>query len=172
MNSFHHSKTNAPSNDGVFKGGSLLDYDEKNPPVKPVEPEQVTFAKGSLLSNGTVFEQAKEREKVKRAMGGVGIIRDSNNGPLLSLEGDVKFHKGSLLDRNAEGGGSKALQRNKPLRQNQQNQPLRQNNFQPLLRFGNDQKGFGDGIKSPPIKSPPIKSPPVKPHDAERDGYF
>ncbi|EXX70083.1 uncharacterized protein OCT59_011008 [Rhizophagus irregularis] len=167
MNSFHHSKTNAPSNDGVFKGGSLLDYDEKNPPVKPVEPEQVTFVKGSLLSNGTVFEQAKEREKVKRAMGGVGIIRDSNNGPLLSLEGDVKFHKGSLLDRNAEGGGSKALQRNKTLRQNQQNQPLRQNNFQPLLRFGNDQKGFSDGIKSPPIKSPP-----VKPHDGERDGYF
>ncbi|CAG8459833.1 13219_t:CDS:10 [Rhizophagus irregularis] len=143
MNSFHHSKTNAPSNDGVFKGGSLLDYDEKNPPVKPVEPEQVTFVKG------------------------VGIIRDSNNGPLLSLEGDVKFHKGSLLDRNAEGGGSKALQRNKTLRQNQQNQPLRQNNFQPLLRFGNDQKGFSDGIKSPPIKSPP-----VKPHDGERDGYF
>ncbi|RIA85184.1 hypothetical protein C1645_386464 [Glomus cerebriforme] len=169
MKSLNQFKTTTTSIDGVFRGGSLLDYDDKNPPVKPVEPEQVKFAKGSLLSNGTIFEQAKEREKIKRAMGGVGIVRDSNNGPLLSIEGDVKFHKGSLLDRNIEGsGGGKVLQRNKPLKQNQQQS--RQNNFQPLLRFGSDQKVGGNELDG--MKSPPIKSPPIKPHDGQRDGYF
>jgi hypothetical protein len=99
----------------VFKGGSLLDYNDKNPPIKPAEPEQVTFAKGSLLSNGAIYEQAKERDKVRRAMGGVGIVRDSNNGTLLHIEDNVKFNKGSLLDRNIEGSGNKTIQRKKSM---------------------------------------------------------
>ncbi|CAG8524324.1 369_t:CDS:10 [Funneliformis mosseae] len=174
----------------VFKGGSLLDYDDKLPQIKPIEAEQVTFAKGSLLSNGTIYEQAKEREKIRRAMGGVGIIRDSHSGTLLNLENNVKFHKGSLLDRNIEGTGNgignKTIQRKKSMGNAlKQNQPLRQNNFQPLLSFGNNQRVFDfDGVKSYPIKSPPIKSPPIKsppirsppiksPHgDGERDSYF
>ena len=116
------NKKKEPTN--VFKGGSLLDYDDKNPPIKPTKPEQVTFAKGSLLSNGTIYEQAKEREKVRKALGGVGIIRDSNNGTLLHIGDSVKFNKGSLLDRNIKGSGNKTLQRKKSmgnsLRQNQQ----------------------------------------------------
>ncbi|RIB07712.1 hypothetical protein C2G38_409330 [Gigaspora rosea] len=87
------SKKKQPS--GPFKGGSLLDYDEKNPPIKPVEVETVTFAKGSLLaSSETLFEQAKEREKVRR---GVGTIKDLNGNNTFNT---VKFQKGSLLSKN------------------------------------------------------------------------
>ncbi|CAG8763462.1 4048_t:CDS:2, partial [Acaulospora morrowiae] len=72
---------------GPFKGGSLLDYDEKIPPIKQPEAEVVTFVKGSLLaSNEGLFEQAKEREKVRRAMGGVGILKDSNSSTFVQME--------------------------------------------------------------------------------------
>ncbi|CAG8606149.1 36685_t:CDS:10 [Gigaspora margarita] len=87
------SKKKQPS--GPFKGGSLLDYDEQNPPIKPLEVESVTFAKGSLLaSSETLFEQAKEREKVRR---GVGTIKDMNGNNSFNT---VKFQKGSLLSKN------------------------------------------------------------------------
>ncbi|CAI2175312.1 12957_t:CDS:10 [Funneliformis geosporum] len=192
VDTINSPKTTHPNDDSnkkkeqtsVFKGGSLLDYDDKLPPIKPIEPEQVTFAKGSLLSNGTMYEQAKEREKIRRAMGGVGIIRDPNSGTLLNLDNNVKFNKGSLLDRNIEGSGNginKTIQRKKSMGNTLiHNQQSRQNNFQPLLNFGNDQRVFEfDGIKSsliksPPIKSPPIKSPPIKSPlgDGERDSYF
>ncbi|CAG8676058.1 23158_t:CDS:10, partial [Dentiscutata erythropus] len=80
---------------GPFKGGSLLDYDEKNPPTKPVEPESVTFVKGSLLATSdSLFEQAKEREKTRR---GVGTIKDLNGNNAFNT---VKFQKGSLLSKS------------------------------------------------------------------------
>ncbi|CAG8471645.1 7929_t:CDS:2 [Racocetra fulgida] len=95
-------QTNSPVSSGPFKSGSLLSYDEKNPPIKPVEVEQVTFAKGSLLATSdALYEQAKEREKVRRAMGGVGIIKDPNgNGTFVQLDDSVVFNKGSLLSKN------------------------------------------------------------------------
>ncbi|CAG8608504.1 2827_t:CDS:10 [Funneliformis caledonium] len=89
--------------DQPFKGGSLLDFDEKNYPIKPVEAEGVSFVKGSLLaSNDSLFEQAKEREKHRKAMGGIGIIRDPNSTTFVNLDESVKFNKGSLLGRNNE----------------------------------------------------------------------
>ncbi|CAG8657483.1 10311_t:CDS:2, partial [Acaulospora colombiana] len=88
---------------GPFKGGSLLDYDEKNPPIKQQEVEVVKFAKGSLLaSSESLFEQAKEREKIRRAMGGVGIMKDSNSSTLVQMNEGVRFHKGSLLAKSTE----------------------------------------------------------------------
>ncbi|CAI2178586.1 18121_t:CDS:10 [Funneliformis geosporum] len=87
--------------DQPFKGGSLLDFDEKNSPIKQVELEGVSFVKGSLLaSNDSLFEQAKEREKLRKAMGGIGIIRDPNSTTFVNLDNSVKFNKGSLLGRN------------------------------------------------------------------------
>ncbi|KAF0431534.1 serine/arginine-rich splicing factor 6 [Gigaspora margarita] len=95
------TQTNSSVTSGPFKNGSLLSYDDKNPPLKPVEVEQVTFVKGSLLaSNEVLFEQAKEREKMRRAMGGVGIIKDSSGNTFVQLDDTVKFNKGSLLSKN------------------------------------------------------------------------
>ncbi|CAG8627840.1 1932_t:CDS:2, partial [Dentiscutata heterogama] len=95
------TQTNSPVIPGPFKSGSLLSYDEKNLPIKPVEVEQVTFAKGSLLaSNDTLFEQAKERERIRRANTGVGIIKDPNGNTFVQLDDTVKFNKGSLLSKN------------------------------------------------------------------------
>ena len=92
------SKTNG---DQQFKGNKLLDFNEKNSPSKQVEPEVVPFAKGSLLaSNDALVEQAKEREKIRKAMGGVGIIRDPNSSTFVNLDNSVKFNQGSLLSRN------------------------------------------------------------------------
>ena len=93
------SKTNG---DQQFKGNTLLDFNEKNSP-KQVEPEVAPFAKGSLLaSNDMLVEQAKEREKIRKAMGGVGIIRDPNSPTLVNLDNSVKFNQGSLLSRNSD----------------------------------------------------------------------
>ncbi|CAG8618988.1 8265_t:CDS:2, partial [Scutellospora calospora] len=79
---------------GPFKGGSLLDYNEKNPPIKAVEVEAVTFAKGSLLaSNDSLFEQAKEREKSRRGI----HVKDLNGNNTFN---SVKFQKGSLLSKS------------------------------------------------------------------------
>ena len=84
-------KTNG---DQQFKGNTLLDFNEKNSPSKQVEPEVAPFAKGSLLaSNDALVEQAKEREKIRKAMGGVGIIRDPNSPTLLNLDNSVKFNQ-------------------------------------------------------------------------------
>ena len=84
-----------------FKGGSRLDFNKKNSPSKQVEPEVAPFVKGSLLaSNDVLFEQAKEREKLRKAMGGIGIARDPNSPTLVNLDNSVKFHQGSLLNRS------------------------------------------------------------------------
>ena len=91
---------NIAASSDPFKGGSLLDYNEKNPPLKQVEPEVATFVKGSLLSNDAFFEQAKEREKVRKAIGGLGIIRDPSSPTFVNFDSNVKFNKGSLLSRN------------------------------------------------------------------------
>ncbi|CAG8734653.1 9061_t:CDS:2, partial [Racocetra persica] len=88
---------------GPFKGGSLLDYDEKNPPMKPAEVETVTFAKGSLLATSeALFEQAKEREKARRG----GTIKDLNGNNTIKFQKgsllSIRFHKGSLLAKSKE----------------------------------------------------------------------
>ena len=89
------------SGDQPFKGSSRLDFNKKNSPSKQVEPEVAPFVKGSLLaSNEVLFEQAKEREKLRKAMGGIGIVRDPNSPTLVNLDNSVKFHQGSLLSRN------------------------------------------------------------------------
>jgi len=89
------SKTNGD------KGNTSLNFNEKSSPSKQVEPEVAPFAKGSLLaSNDALVEQAKEREKIRKAMGGVGIIRDPNSPTL--LDNSVKFNQGSLLSRNSD----------------------------------------------------------------------
>ncbi|KAG9305554.1 hypothetical protein G9A89_003617 [Geosiphon pyriformis] len=75
----------------VFKSGSLLDYNEKNPPLKPVEPEQIGFSEGSLLASSDVFlESIKDKEKEKEKL--------ANGGTLVQIDDNVKFHKGSLLE--------------------------------------------------------------------------
>ncbi|GBC17338.1 uncharacterized protein OCT59_026110 [Rhizophagus irregularis] len=95
------NNTSASSGDQKFKEGSLLDYNEKIPSPKQVEPESKAFVKGSLLaSNDALFEQAKEREKLRKAIGGVGIIRDQNSLTFVNLNTSVKFSQGSLLDKN------------------------------------------------------------------------
>jgi hypothetical protein len=53
-----------------------------------------------LASSDTLVEQAKEREKIRKAMGGVGIVRDPNSSTLVNLDNSVKFHQGSLLSKN------------------------------------------------------------------------
>ncbi|CAG8503073.1 18454_t:CDS:10 [Rhizophagus irregularis] len=94
------NNTSASSGDQKFKEGSLLDYNEKIPSPKQVEPESKAFVKGSLLaSNDALFEQAKEREKLRKAIGGVGIIRDQNSR-LVQIENGVQFNKGSLLTKS------------------------------------------------------------------------
>ncbi|CAG8459948.1 9510_t:CDS:10 [Diversispora eburnea] len=91
---------NNKESSGPFKGGSLLD---KSPPIKPIEVETEIFAKGSLLaSNEVLFEQAKEREKIRRAMNGFGIIKDPNSATLVQIDNSELFHKGSLLNKNRE----------------------------------------------------------------------
>ncbi|CAG8531859.1 3541_t:CDS:2 [Ambispora leptoticha] len=73
----------------VFKSGSLLDFERHNPPIKPVEPEVTSFIEGSLLATTEAFfENYKEKEK----------SNNSNGGTLVQINGDVKFHKGSLLE--------------------------------------------------------------------------
>ncbi|CAJ0892361.1 22373_t:CDS:10 [Entrophospora sp. SA101] len=82
-----------------FASGSLLDYNEKNPPLKQTEPENKSFFKGSLLATSdSLFEQAKEREKVRRVVGGSGYVKDAISGTTLVNIGDsLHFQKGSLL---------------------------------------------------------------------------
>ncbi|CAG8540494.1 13243_t:CDS:2 [Ambispora gerdemannii] len=74
---------------GVFKSGSLLDYERHNPPLKTVETEVTSFAEGSLLATTEAFfENYKEKEKVN----------SNGGGTLVQINDDVKFHKGSLLE--------------------------------------------------------------------------
>nr|CAG8439953.1 12610_t:CDS:10 [Entrophospora candida] len=82
-----------------FASGSLLDYNEKNPPLKQTEPENKSFFKGSLLATSdSLFDQAKEREKVRRVVGGSGYVKDAISGTTLVNIGDsLHFQKGSLL---------------------------------------------------------------------------
>nr|CAG8444877.1 8814_t:CDS:10 [Entrophospora candida] len=82
-----------------FASGSLLDYNEKNPPLKQTEPENKSFFKGSLLATSdSLFDQAKEREKARRVVGGSGYVKDAISGTTLVNIGDsLHFQKGSLL---------------------------------------------------------------------------
>ncbi|GBB84612.1 hypothetical protein RclHR1_11190005 [Rhizophagus clarus] len=101
-NGIKDSLNNTEANgDQTFKEGSLLDFNEKNVSPKQAEPEGATFIKGSLLaSSDALFDQAKEREKLRKAMGGVGIVRDPNSSTFVNMNNSVKFNQGSLLDRN------------------------------------------------------------------------
>ncbi|CAG8528053.1 9982_t:CDS:2 [Paraglomus brasilianum] len=81
----------------VFKPGSLLSYDEKNPPLKQVEQEELSWAKGSLLASSDVIHEQKEKERREERW--KERERAGNGTTLVQLDNGVHFHKGSLLDK-------------------------------------------------------------------------
>ncbi|CAG8536369.1 10256_t:CDS:2 [Paraglomus occultum] len=82
----------------VFKPGSLLSYDEKNPPLKQVEQEEVSWAKGSLLASSDAINEQKEKERREERW--KERERAGNGTTLVHLNNGVQFNKGSLLDKS------------------------------------------------------------------------
>jgi len=87
----------------VFKPGSLLSYDEKNPPLKQVEQEEVSWAKGSLLASSDAIHEQKEKERREERR--KERERAGNGTTLVHLDNGVHFNKGSLLDKARSDNG-------------------------------------------------------------------